>query len=78
LEGLHIPTVTLVTEQFSRLALATARGKRMPGLPIAALPHGYDQLPEAAIRSDVGARLPTILAALLQAEQPVVVAPPEA
>ncbi len=59
-----MPTVSLVTEQFQGLGAATAEGRKMPRLPIIVMPHGYDQWTEEAIREQIRAKLPAILAAL--------------
>jgi len=56
--------VGLVTEQFKGLAQATARGRRVPALPVLVLPRGYDELPEAEIRADARERLPALMDAL--------------
>ncbi|MBI3742926.1 MAG: hypothetical protein HY261_01385 [Chloroflexi bacterium] len=59
-----MPTISLVTEAFRGLSQATAKGKRMPELPVIVLPKLYDQLPEAEIRADVRDRVQDILSAL--------------
>lgn len=59
-----MPTISFVTEPFRSLSEATARGKRVPDLPIVVLPAGYDQRAEADVRSDVRQRAPQVLAAL--------------
>jgi len=56
--------VSFVTEPFRSLAGATAKGKRVPDLPIIVLPMGYDQRPEDEVRADVRQRVPQVLAAL--------------
>ena len=64
MEGLGVPTISDVTEAFEALGLATAKGKRIPDLPMVVLSKGYDQRPEEEIRADVRQRAPEILAAL--------------
>ena len=48
------------------MANATARGKRMPNLPIIVLPHRYDHLPEDDIREDVRNRVGDVIKILTQ------------
>jgi hypothetical protein len=62
-----VPTVSLVTQQFRGLGQATARGKKLPELPIVVLPHQYDQMAEPEIRADIRARIPDLLSALTSA-----------
>ena len=62
-----MPTVSLVTQQFRGLGQATARGKKLPELPIVVLPHQYDQMAEPDIRADIRARIPDLLTALTAA-----------
>lgn len=64
MEELGVPTISYVTEPFEGLGLATAKGKKIPDLPIVVLSKGYDQRPEEEIRADVRQRAPEILAAL--------------
>ena len=66
MEELGIPCVGLVTEQFKGLAQATARGRRVPELPVLVLPRGYDELSDAEIRADARARLSALMGALTQ------------
>ncbi len=48
------------------MANATARGKKMPNLPIIVLPHRYDHLPEDDIRADVRGRVGDVIKILTQ------------
>ncbi|MCE2392468.1 MAG: hypothetical protein J4G09_13490 [Proteobacteria bacterium] len=59
-----MPCAGLVTRQFKGLAQATARGRRVPELPVLVLPQGYDEWPEERIRADARERLPALLDAL--------------
>lgn len=59
-----MPSVGLVTEQFRGLAEATARGRKNPDLALLVFPAGYDELPEAVIRTDARRRLPELVRAL--------------
>ena len=63
-EELGVPTVSLVTAQFKGLARTTARGRKVPELPVVVLPDLYDQLSEEEIRADIRSRLPEILGAM--------------
>lgn len=54
----------LVTQQFRGLAEATARGRKNPDLAVLVFPAGYDELPEAEIRTDARRRLPELVRAL--------------
>lgn len=53
-----------MTQQFKGLAEATARGRRVPELPVLVLPRGFDELPEDEIRADARERLPALVSAL--------------
>jgi len=53
-----------VTQQFKGLAEATARGRRVPDLPVLVLPSGYDELSEGEVRADARERLPALIRAL--------------
>ncbi|MEE9285243.1 MAG: hypothetical protein V3V35_05885 [Dehalococcoidia bacterium] len=64
MEELGVPTISFVTQPFQGLGLATAKGKRIPDLPIVVLDHLYDQRPEDEIRADVRQRMPEVLAVL--------------
>ncbi len=64
MESLGVPTVSFVTEPFQNLAETTAKGKRVPDLPLIVLPIGYDQREEADVRADVRQRAPEVLRAL--------------
>ncbi len=54
-----------MTEQFRGLAEATARGLRVGNQPLIVLPAGYDEWPEAEIRTDIASRMAAIVAALV-------------
>ena len=64
MEELGVPTISYVTEPFEGLGIATAKGKRIPDLPMVVLNKGYDQRSEEEIREDIRQRAPEILAAL--------------
>ena len=64
MEESGVPSVGIVTEQFSGLALATARGRKMPDLNIIVLPHKYDQLSEQEVREDIRGRAAEIIGTL--------------
>ena len=66
MEESGVPSVGIVTDQFSGLALATARGRKMPDLNIIVLPHKYDQLSEEEVRKDIRGRAAEIIAALTE------------
>ena len=65
-----MPTISFVTEAFRGLGEATAKGKRMPELPIIVLPKLYDQLPEEEIWADMRNRAQDVLAALRDLTRP--------
>jgi hypothetical protein len=60
LERLGIPTVTLVTTSFQRLARATSEGLGMPDQAMAVIPHPMGGIPEQAVRSKIRNAFPDI------------------
>jgi len=61
LERLGVPTVTLVTTSFQRLARVTSEALGMPDQAMAVIPHPMGGIPAAAVRSKVRNAFPDIL-----------------
>ena len=59
-----MPTVTLCTTPFAQLGRLTARGRRMPDLPIVVLPHPMAGRPADSVVELINAAADEIRAAL--------------
>ena len=59
-ERLGIPTLTLVTSSFTRLARATSQGMGMPDQALAVIPHPMGGIPADAVRAKIRSAFPDI------------------
>ncbi len=59
-----IPVVSLVTKQFERLAVTTAKGRKYGDLNMIVLPFPYDQLPAEERREITESRVQDVVDAL--------------
>ncbi|MEK7681295.1 MAG: hypothetical protein AAB369_00535 [Chloroflexota bacterium] len=71
LEARGVPTVTLATQYFEALARITAKGKRLPDLPLTILPHPLNPLPDGQIREAVRKQAGRMVEALTRVKQPI-------
>ncbi|MBI2907636.1 MAG: hypothetical protein HYX92_08285 [Chloroflexi bacterium] len=58
--------MTLVTTFFLPLAQAIAKGRGIPDLPLAVVPHPYDTLPDAELLQIADRILPSVVEAVCQ------------
>lgn len=66
LERLGIPTLTLVTTSFTRLARVTSQGLGMPDQAMTVIPHPMGGIPPDAVRAKIAAAFPEIMRQMSQ------------